>query len=73
VEEKPTHTYFLEGENAQLTAELLKIMVPVELNQLKLNHLKRRELLQKYMEYYALHVYDFGVMKTLAVMQEVLG
>ena len=72
VAEKPPHTYFLERENAQLTAELLKIMVPSELSQLKLHHLKRRELLQKYMEYYALHIHDFGVMKTLEVMQAVL-
>jgi DNA repair protein RecO (recombination protein O) len=43
------------------------------LSQLQLNHLKRRELLQKYMEYYALHVHDFGVMRTLLVMQEVLA
>ncbi len=73
VAEKPTHAYFLEAENAALSSELLKIMIPAELNQLKLNHLKRRELLQKYMEYYALHIHDFGVMKTLVVMQEVLG
>ncbi len=48
-------------------------MAPAELEQLKLNHLKRRELLQKYMDYYALHTSEFGQMKTLKVMQEVLG
>ncbi len=70
---RPSHTYYIEGENALITSELLKIMVPSELNDIRMNHLKRRELLQRYMEYYALHIQDFGQMKTLMVMQEVLG
>jgi len=73
VDARPHHTYFIEGENALITSELLKIMLPSELNDIKMNHLKRRELLQRYMEYYALHMQDFGQMKTLMVMQEVLG
>ena len=73
VEEKPAHLYFLEGDNAALTAELLRIRLPAELDDLKMNHIKRRELLAKYMEYYSLHIADFGQMKTLAVMEEVLG
>ena len=73
VDEKPAHSYFMSEENAALTAELLKIRLPAELDDLKMNHLKRRELLAKYMEYYSLHIADFGQMKTLAVMGEVLG
>lgn len=69
----PVHPYFLEGEYAQVTAELLKIMQPHELDQLKLNHIKRRELLLKYQEYYALHIQDFGQMKTLAVLGELFN
>ncbi len=72
VAERPHHTYFLSGENALLTSEILKIMMPAELCQLKMNKLKRRELLAKYMDYYALHINEFGIMKTLMVMQEVL-
>ena len=73
VDSRPQHTNFMEGENAVLTAELLKIMMPSELHDIKMNHFKRRELLAKYMEYYCLHMHDFGPMKTLQVMQEVLG
>ena len=69
----PTHPYFLEGEDALITSELLKVMQPGELEQIKMNHLKRRSLLIKYLDYYALHIQDFGQMKTLMVMQEVLG
>ena len=69
----PTHAYFLEGEDALITSEILKIMQPRELEQIKMNHLKRRSLLIKYLDYYALQIQDFGQMKTLMVMQEVLG
>jgi len=71
--EKPTHNYFIEEEDAAITAELLRVRLPEELSQLKMNHLKRRALLAQYMEYYALHNRDFGTMKTLGVMQEVLS
>ena len=73
IDDRPHHPHFMEGENAELTAHLLKIMVPVELDDLKMNHFKRRELLSKYIDYYALHIQDFGQMKTMMIMQEVLG
>jgi DNA repair protein RecO (recombination protein O) len=73
IAELPHHTHYISGENALLSSEILKIMLPSELSQLKMNKTRRRELLSKYMDYYALHITDFGVMKTLVVMQEVLG
>lgn len=73
VNEQPLHTHFLKGENAMITSELLKIMQLHELEQVKLNSVKRRELLWKYHDYYALHIQDFGKMKTLQVLHEVLA
>jgi DNA repair protein RecO (recombination protein O) len=70
---EPPHLHFMEKEDALLTSELLKIMQPHELNQVKMSHHKRRALLLKYMEYYALHIHDFGQVKTLPVLHEVLG
>lgn len=70
---QPTHPYYINDENAAITSDLLKIMVPAELDDLKMNHLRRRELILKYIEYYSLHMQDFGSMKTLPVLQEVLG
>ena len=52
---------------------LQKMMQPEELEQLKLNHDFRRQLLFAYETYYALHIQDFGTMKTLPVLREVLG
>ena len=47
-------------------------MQPYELEQFNLNGEIRRILLLRYLEYYALHIHDFGQMKTLMVLHEVL-
>ena len=69
---QPTHPHFIDGKFAELTTQLLKVMQPVELEEFKLNQELRRTLLLKYLEYYALHIPDFGQMKTLMVLHEVL-
>jgi len=48
-------------------------MQPVELEEIKLNHDFRRNLLYSYATYYALHIQDFGTMKTLPVLREILS
>ena len=70
---QPTHRHFIADEKARLTAQLLKVMQPSELENFKLNQELRRSLLLQYLEYYALHLPEFGQMKTLAVLHEVLG
>lgn len=70
--EQPEHPHVMEGEMARLTAELLKVMQPSELEEIKLNRNIRRQLLQKYQEFYTLHIPEFGQMKTLRILQEVL-
>jgi DNA repair protein RecO (recombination protein O) len=72
VNRQPEHPQFMEGEYAQVTSQLLKVMQLHELSQFKLHHDTRRKLLLYYQDYYALHIPDFGRMKTLAVLQEVL-
>ncbi len=72
VEEPPTHPHFIEGEYALLTSQLLKALHPDDLSHFRLHHEVRRKLLQHYLEFYALHVPEFGEMKTLAVLQQVL-
>jgi DNA repair protein RecO (recombination protein O) len=68
---QPDHPHFIEGELAQITSQLLKVMQPDELTQFKLHHDIRRKLLLYYQTYYALHIPDFGSMRTLEVLQEV--
>lgn len=73
VTEQPAHPNFIEGENAMITSQLLKVMQPYELEDIKLHHDVRRKLLIHYQDYYALHIHNFGQMKTLMILHEVLG
>jgi DNA repair protein RecO (recombination protein O) len=73
VSEKPLHPYTLEGQYSYVTSQLLRVMVPSELGEIRLNQENRRVLLQAYQTFYALHVSDFGTMKSLPVLQEVLS
>jgi DNA repair protein RecO (recombination protein O) len=73
VAEHPHHPYFLAGTDSYNTSELLKVRQPHELDQIKLNQETRRKLLHAYESFYALHIQDFGVLKTVAVLQEVLS
>jgi DNA repair protein RecO (recombination protein O) len=69
---QPNHPHFIDGEKAFLTNELLKVMQPYELEHFSLNQQIRRQLLLHYADYYALHVAEFGQLKTLQVLHEVL-
>jgi DNA repair protein RecO (recombination protein O) len=73
VHEQPYHPHFLEDKQASITSQLLKIMQPEELEEIRLNHDFRRNLLYVYETYYALHIQDFGTMKTLPVLREILS
>jgi DNA repair protein RecO (recombination protein O) len=73
VEEHPHHPHFLEGNYAYITSQLLRVRQPAELSELLLNQDTRRHLLHAYRNFYALHIADFGEMKTLGVMQTIIG
>ena len=73
VPEVPAHPHFLEGKEAAIASELLKTMRPEELADIRLGHDFRRQLLHRLETYYALHIPDFGTLRTLPVLREVLG
>jgi DNA repair protein RecO (recombination protein O) len=73
VPDRPSHPDFLEDKQALVTSQLLKTQVPEELIHIKLNHEFRRDLLFRYASYYALHLQDFGSMRTLPVLKEILA
>ncbi len=73
VSQAPHHTMFLDSTLSGVTAHLLKVMQPAELEEIKLQVGTRRSLLQFYETYYALHVPEFGHLRSLPVLQEVLG
>jgi DNA repair protein RecO (recombination protein O) len=71
--EMPAHGQYIEGKLVQLTAELLKVMQPIELQEIEMNRDTRKMLLQAYLRFYVLHLPEFGKIRSLAVLQEVLG
>ena len=73
VQEQPSHPYFIEDKQAAITSQLLKTQRPEELEEIRLNHDFRRNLLYAYEKYYVLHIQDFGTMKTLPVLREILA
>ena len=73
VREQPVHPHFLDDRQAFITSQLLKVQQPEELEDIKLNHDFRRNLLYTYETYYALHVENFGTMRTLPVLREILS
>jgi DNA repair protein RecO (recombination protein O) len=73
VKEQPKHPHFLDDRQAFVTSQLLKVQQPEELEDIKLNHDFRRNLLYAYEVYYALHIQDFGTMRTLPVLREILS
>jgi DNA repair protein RecO (recombination protein O) len=69
--EPPSHYFFLEGKEAELTGMFLKAMHPDDLRDIKLNQHSRRIIINGIEQFYALHVAEFGTMKTLPVLREI--
>jgi DNA repair protein RecO (recombination protein O) len=69
----PQHAYYVDGKIAELMFELLNVMQPSELHEIPMNHLQRRAILEAVETFYALHLAEFGKMKTLQVLREVLS
>ena len=73
IEEKPHHPYFIEEKAARITSQLLKVMQPEELEDIRLNHETRKGLLYAYERYYSLHIQDFGTLRSLPVLSELFS
>lgn len=70
---QPGHPHYLEDKMAEITSYILKVMQPSELEDLPLNQDFRRRLLSAFETYYALHIPDFGTLKTLPVLREMMS
>lgn len=73
VAEQPRHPHFIEGKMAEVTSHVLKILHPQDLEEVQLTGEFRRRLLNAYENYYALHIPDFGTLRTLPILREVLS
>ncbi len=73
VQIQPQHPYYLQDKEAAAVSHILKIMQPAELEDVVLNQETRRRITHALEAYYALHIPDFGTMKTLPVLRELMN
>jgi DNA repair protein RecO (recombination protein O) len=71
--DNPFHPYYLNEPYSYHISQLLKTMQPAELEQIALNQESRRVLLRAIEQFYHLQIAEFGTMRTLPVLQEVLS
>jgi DNA repair protein RecO (recombination protein O) len=65
--------YFAEPDISFHISQLLKALQPKDLEEIKLNKNIRRTILAVLENYYAFHISEFGTMKTLPVLHEIMG
>lgn len=73
IKEPPLHPYYIDRDTSAGISALLKIRLPEELHQIQLSGEKRRSLLEYIIQFYRLHVQDFGSMKSLPILREILA
>lgn len=73
VEGKPPHPYFLDSHLASATSQLLSINFYNDLENLHFSRSTRKQLILAYQNYIALHVNDFGEIKSLPILQEIFN
>lgn len=73
VNEIPVHPHYLSGELARITSDVNNIIFYNDLETIQLNRNIRRQLTQAYQQFLSLHIQDFGDMRSLPILQEVLG
>jgi DNA repair protein RecO (recombination protein O) len=73
VESKPLHSYYLDKPMAAATFRLLSINFYNDLESIHFSRSMRQDLLKAYQNYLALHVQDFGEIKSLPVLQELFN
>ena len=73
VNEIPVHPHYLSGELARITSDVNNIVFYNDLENIQLNRNIRGQLTQAYQQFMSLHIEDFGDMRSLPILQEVLG
>jgi len=73
VETSPEHPYFISDELAKAISIINNINDMAELENIKMNKNARRLLLQYLFQYLSLHISDFGILKTLPILQEIIA
>lgn len=73
INEAPTHNFYIEGLLAETTSNILAINFYSDLDNFHPSRIVKKDLLQAYQCYIALHIQDFGEIKSLPVLQELFS
>ncbi|MDE3234600.1 MAG: DNA repair protein RecO [Bacteroidota bacterium] len=73
VPQAPQHPQYLQDEQAAFTSQIVNAGNITALGHLLLNRNTRRALLHSFKNYFALHIADFGDLRSLTILQEVLS
>lgn len=71
--QQPQHQFYLLDREAAAVSDILKIMQPQELEEVFLNQEMRRRITHAIEQYYAFHIPEFGTLRTLPVLREVMS
>lgn len=69
----PAHGNYLEGPYSDWISQFLKVQQPDDLLEIALNQEQRKVLLQACLQFYAFQIADFGIVKSVPVLQSVLS
>lgn len=72
VSDQPDHAHWADAVISDRISQFLKVSMPSDLLEISLNRDLRRQLLDICMQYYRLHLSDFGQLKSLPVLQTLL-
>lgn len=70
VKEAPIHSHYLHTEGAKLFASLFNLKTE-NLSNFKISHQNRRWLLERLVDFYRLHIENFGRVKTIDVLKTI--
>ena len=73
VEQLLSHPFYMQNDAAETVSLLLNINAVNELEKMQLNQQARRMLIQSLQQYIALHIQDFGDLKSYAILQSILS
>ncbi len=69
----PAHPFFIDGELAKIVSEINGMSDIQTLENITLNKESRKQLLHYLLQFIRLHITDFGTLKSLSIVQEVLS
>jgi DNA repair protein RecO (recombination protein O) len=67
------HSQCYKGDVIPLLKELIRVMHPDELTEISLNRTKRQEMLDLLEKYYSIHLPEFGKLKTLPIIKQLMN